>query len=141
VNDETTGTGKDRLVVTGLAGLLRGESIEIEVGASAVLGRSRSCDHSMRRSRRFLASPAEEQRRMLADRGFNRVSRRHVRVSFPEPGRIVIEDLSRNGTWLNGSRIETVRLNELPPDGVEILLAGTESLSLSRVTTNGRPDG
>lgn len=78
---------------------------------------------------------------MLADRGFNRVSRRHVRVSFPEPGRIVIEDLSRNGTWLNGSRIETVRLNELPPDGVEILLAGTESLSLSRVTTNGRPDG
>ncbi len=59
---------------------------------------------------------------MLSDRGFNRVSRRHARVSYPERGRIEIEDMSRNGTFVNGSRIQRMRLAELSGEGVEILL-------------------
>jgi pSer/pThr/pTyr-binding forkhead associated (FHA) protein len=119
-----------RLVLEGTDGLLAGHRIRIGRGASVVVGRSRACQLSTRRSRAFLTAPEEEQIRILSDRRFLKVSRRHVEISHLEDGRIEIRDLSKNGTFVNGNRINRVLLKELG-DGLEIRLAESEILNLT----------
>ena len=69
----------DRLQLTGTEGMLRNDSMVIRLGETVVVGRSRSCDFSTRRSKRFLSASEEEQKRILDERSFNKVSRHHAR--------------------------------------------------------------
>lgn len=134
----TNGAGAfDRLQLTGTEGLLRNDSLVIRLGETVTVGRSRSCDFSMRRSKRFLAAPAEEQHRILDDRGFNKVSRQHARISFLARGQVEICDLSRNGTFIDDVRvIDKKLLRDLDGLGVEIRLADSERMRLRPVLTS-----
>ncbi len=122
-----------RLDLVGVDGLLAGEVVRIELGRSIVVGRSRKCDVSTRRSRTFLRASEEEQRAILASRSFLRVSRRHARITFLDEERVEIWDLSRNGTFVDGKRVDRRLIVVADGRDVEISLAGSERLLLRRV--------
>ena len=124
-------TANDRLRLEGVEGILAGESVPVELGQSVVVGRSRRCDLSARKSRRFRKADEAEQRALLEDRDFNRISRLHARVSYLAHDRVEIWDLSKNGTYVNGRRVDRILLDDLG-DGVEISLGRTEKLLLTR---------
>ncbi|MEN8151570.1 MAG: FHA domain-containing protein [Planctomycetota bacterium] len=128
--------GFDRLQLTGTEGLLRNDTLVIRLGETVTVGRSRSCDFSMRRSKRFLTASEEEQRRILDERSFNKVSRQHARISFLARGQVEICDLSRNGTFLDDVRVlDRKLLQDLDGLGVEIRLADTERMRLRPMMT------
>jgi pSer/pThr/pTyr-binding forkhead associated (FHA) protein len=124
--------GRDGLVLHGETGMLAGEQVLVPLGGSVVVGRSRSCDLSTRKSRAFRQASEAEQRVILAARDFLRVSRRHVRITWRSKTQVEIRDLSRNGTWVNGVRIDRLMLPPPAEDPVEIRLANTETLRLRR---------
>ena len=121
------------LDLVGTAGLLKGHRLRIPLGESVVVGRSRSCDMSTRRSRPFLRATEEVQRRILADRDFLMVSRRHVQVTFLAPDRIEIRDLSKNGTFVDDRRVDRAILSDIEGKGVEIRLSRSETFRLRPV--------
>ncbi|MCU0725009.1 MAG: FHA domain-containing protein [Planctomycetes bacterium] len=100
------------------------------LGQSIVVGRSRSCDVSTRKSKRFRKASEEEQRAILAARSFLRVSRQHVKITWISRETVEIEDLSRNGTFVDGGRVDRLNLPLPGPDGVEIRLAEVEKFRL-----------
>ena len=80
----------------GTAGMADGEAYVLADGIEVVIGRSRSCPVSLRRSANYLrASPAVRDN----DHDFNTVSRRHLRI-FVAAGKADLEDLSSNGTFV-----------------------------------------
>jgi pSer/pThr/pTyr-binding forkhead associated (FHA) protein len=129
----------DRLQLTGTEGMLRNDSIIIRLGETVVVGRSRSCDFSTRRSKRFQTANEEEQRRILDERSFNKVSRHHARISFLAKGQVEVADLSRNGTFIDDERILDRRLlRGLDKLGVELRLAESERMRLRPLLTNAQ---
>jgi pSer/pThr/pTyr-binding forkhead associated (FHA) protein len=88
-------------VLIGTAGIVQGESFVLAPGVAVVIGRSRSCDISLRRTAGYLKAPSDSRD---VDHDFNTVSRRHARVEV-SPGRARIEDLSTNGTFVNGDHL------------------------------------
>ncbi len=128
-----------RLELIGTDGLLKGHRIIVPLGESVVVGRSRGCDFSTRRSRAFHRASEETQRRILADRSFLMVSRRHMQVTFHSEDRIEIRDLSKNGTFVDDRRIDRLLLDGLTDGGltdggVEIRLSRSETFSLKLAT-------
>lgn len=126
-----TNGGKAWLSLEGMEGMLAGQKFGIEMGRSVVVGRSRKCEISTRRSRRFKEASEAQQRRILKTPSFLKVSRRHVRISHLAPGRVEVWDLSKNGTFIDGRRVDRVMLEGLDASGVELRLASTERLRLS----------
>lgn len=124
------------LSLSGVDGLLRYDRIDIPLGRSVIVGRSRRSDLSLRRSKQFRTADEKDQRKILADRAFLKVSRRHVRISYLAEGHIEIWNLSKNGTWVDEKRVDRILLTELPEDGVTIRLAESETL---RLTAAARP--
>lgn len=88
-------------VLIGTAGIVQGESFMLSPGVAVVIGRSRSCDISLRRTAGYMKAVPETRD---TDHDFNTVSRRHARVEF-SAGKVRIEDLSTNGTFVNGDHL------------------------------------
>ncbi len=88
-------------VLIGTAGIVQGESFMLSPGVAVVIGRSRSCDISLRRTAGYMKAVPETRD---TDHDFNTVSRRHARVEFSS-GKVRIEDLSTNGTFVNGDHL------------------------------------
>lgn len=88
-------------VLIGTAGIVQGESFMLSPGVAVVIGRSRSCDISLRRTAGYMKAVPETRD---TDHDFNTVSRRHARVEFTS-GKVRIEDLSTNGTFVNGDHL------------------------------------
>ena len=99
--------------VRGLEGIFEGRERKVRLGETIFVGRSRECELHPRAA----GNGRESAKRM---------SRRHLRVSFCNPEHVEIEDLSRNGTFLNGKRIDRVVLRNLEKEPAVLdLLAGT----------------
>jgi len=113
-------------VLIGASGLIAGEPYLLPDGANVTIGRSRSCDISLQRARRYLAVP-EIERPFLAD--FNAVSRPHVRLEI-NAGKARLENLSTAGTFLNDQRFEGVLEIELSTTPANLRLSGNESFNL-----------
>ena len=88
-------------VLIGTAGIVQGESFVLATGVAVVIGRSRSCDISLRRTTGYLKAPSDSRD---IDHDFNTVSRRHARVEVGA-AKARIEDLSTNGTFVNGDHL------------------------------------
>ena len=97
----------------GSAGMADGEVYVLADGIEVVIGRSRSCPISLRRTANYLrASPTARDN----DHDFNTVSRRHVRVLVTGT-KVDLEDLSSNGTFVGSETLSgrmTVDLSEGP---------------------------
>jgi pSer/pThr/pTyr-binding forkhead associated (FHA) protein len=114
------------LKLSGIAGFIKGESFTLKPGSITVIGRSRSCDISLREIKHGHDDPegAKEDH-------YKTVSRQHVRVSFKGEGEVVIDDLSHNGTFLDGSRISgSVTVSDLAKKSHELRLGTNETFKL-----------
>lgn len=116
------------LKLTGIAGYIQGQTFVLKPGSITVIGRSRSCDISLRELRRSgdegaVEGPKEDH--------YKTVSRQHVRISFKGEGEIQIEDLSHNGSFLDGSKVQgSVTLSDLARKPHELRLGTNECFKL-----------
>ena len=65
------------------------------------------------------------------EKHFRTVSRKHVRVAYISPDRVEIEDLSANGTFLDGKRVEgSTLITNIMEKPHELKLGTTETFCL-----------
>ena len=115
-------------VLAGVDGIIAGEEFPLEYGRSLVVGRSRSCDISLRRCQNWLDLDEDERE---DEKDFKTVSRKHCRVSFYNANSIEIEDLSSNGTFVDGKRVDRILIRDVKEQDHEILLGTRERFRLT----------
>ncbi|MFW5844744.1 MAG: FHA domain-containing protein [Planctomycetota bacterium] len=86
------------IALVGVAGWVAGECYTLRPQDEVIIGRSRSCDISLRRCRTYLSKSRYDRDN---DHDFNTVSRRHLQVSIIDERYIRLEDLSTNGTYVD----------------------------------------
>jgi len=107
-----------RVVVEGRGTWFDGLRAVLEPGKIVVVGRSRSCDVSIRKSQHFRHQPGKDE--ILRSAEFNRVSRIHCELSLVGPRRVEVRDLSSNGTWVHGARVKGAVVVDLSGGPVEV---------------------
>lgn len=117
----------DGPMLVGVDGFVRGEEYALQYGATVILGRSRSCGISLRRCKAWLALDPEKRN---AEKDFQTVSRKHCRVSYYDAVGIEVEDLSSNGTFVNGERTVRIVIRDLRERSYELLLGTRERFRL-----------
>lgn len=119
-------------VLIGTSGFVVGECYVLDDGLDIVVGRSRSCDISLRKAAAYLQAPAQARD---DDHDFNTVSRRHIRVQVK--GDILsISDLSTNGSFINDEPINQKRDLDLNEGSYSVRLGTRESFRLTRLPKN-----
>jgi hypothetical protein len=89
-----------------------GQDLKLSLGESVFLGRSRHCQWSLKRTPSFLTASQEEKERRRTDLGWRSVSRRHCRVSYVSTDQVEIENLSPNGTLVDGHLVDRIVLTD-----------------------------
>lgn len=113
-------------VLLGTAGMVDGETYLLDRGVDVVIGRSRSCDISLRRCGIYLKTPPAQRDN---DHDFNTVSRRHLRIQVAD-GTASLQDLSTNGTFCNGEPMREPLKVDLGGGSCTIRLGTRESFQL-----------
>ena len=98
--------------VRGLGDLAQGQQVKISLGESIVVGRSRHCEWSLRRAPTYLKSDAGARNEIRHDLRYNSVSRKHARISYVAPDMVEIENLSGNGTLVDGKLVHKIVLTD-----------------------------
>jgi pSer/pThr/pTyr-binding forkhead associated (FHA) protein len=120
---------KQHLKLTGIAGYIKGEGFSLKPGSITVIGRSRSCDISLRELKQTQGDTGAIEG--SKEDHYKTVSRQHVRISFKGEDEVVIEDLSHNGSYLDGVRINaSARLSDLRKHSHELRLGTNETFKL-----------
>lgn len=103
----------------GISGLFRGEAALCRLGQTVVVGRSRACELSVARSAECLRLGREALDRHPS---YRKISRRHIRITLLSPDHLEVEDLSTNGTVVDGFRIDRRLITDFRSrkDGVAI---------------------
>jgi len=114
-------------VLIGTAGMVEGECFVLGEGVDLTIGRSRSCDVSLRKTSAYLKTPAQVRDN---DHDFNTVSRRHLRLHVKD-GTAALQDLSSNGTFCNGEQVVLPRKLDLRAGACSIRLGTRESFDLA----------
>ncbi len=113
-------------VLLGTAGLVDGECFLLDRGMDIVVGRSRSCDVSLRRTAAYLKTPPNQRDN---DHDFNTVSRRHLKITIAD-SMASIQDLSTNGTFFNGEPMREPQKVDLATGPCTVRLGTRESFQL-----------
>lgn len=100
------------LSVRGLGELAEGQQVKLSLGESIILGRSRHCDWSLRRAPMYLKSDKNGRDVIRHDLRYNSVSRKHTRVTYLAPDMVEIENLSGNGTLVDGKLVDKIVLTD-----------------------------
>jgi pSer/pThr/pTyr-binding forkhead associated (FHA) protein len=114
-------------VLVGIDGFVRGEEIPLQYGKTIIIGRSRGCDVSLRRCPRWRELESEEKDKQT---DFKTVSRKHLRVTFYNANGIELEDLSSNGTFVDGKRIARILISDIKERDHDVLLGTRERFKL-----------
>ncbi len=120
-----------RVVVCGIKGFLEGEERILEIGDVLVIGRSRRVGLSTRVSARL--RERDDRAEVVRSNPFCSVSRQHVRIHFRDEDLVEITDLSANGTFLDGDRIDTVAVTDLHERRRILSLGSQERLFLEMI--------
>ncbi len=112
----------------GIEGHVKGEEVKLEYGRTIVVGRSRSCDFSLRRIKAWQEKGAEEREK---DRSFKTVSGRHFEITMYNLGSIEIVNLSPNGTYVDGKRIDKMIVEDVSENSHEIKIGLGEKFELA----------
>ncbi|MGE0434970.1 MAG: FHA domain-containing protein [Planctomycetota bacterium] len=109
----------------GIAGFVEGDEHTLKPGEKLTIGRSRSCDISLRNSPKYLKiDPLQTQ----VDENFKTVSRTHVELEFKAADALQIVDHSSNGTFVDGKRLTgSCILSNLPTKSHELKLGTNEA--------------
>ena len=114
-------------VLIGTAGMVEGECFVLGEAVEVIIGRSRSCDVSLRKTPAYLKTPSQVRDN---DHDFNTVSRRHVRLQI-NGGLASIQDLSSNGTYCNGEQLVQPRKIDLRAGACSLRLGTRETFDLA----------
>jgi pSer/pThr/pTyr-binding forkhead associated (FHA) protein len=115
------------ILLKGTQGLIEGETFRLECGHMCVVGRSRECDFSLRRSMKYLVLTPDERNQ---EEHFNTVSRKHCNISYHPDNSLEIEDFSRHGTFVNGKRIHRVILSDFQRKSYQVIIGTHEEFAL-----------
>ncbi|MCA8939276.1 MAG: FHA domain-containing protein, partial [Planctomycetes bacterium] len=111
----------------GIAGLVKEAQFSVGLGESVVVGRSSECNICLQDVPHAKAIEDNEQ----LEKHFRTVSRKHMRLTYHANDNIEIEDLSSNGLFLDGKRIEgKTTISDLVRRPYELKLGTTETFSL-----------
>ncbi len=110
-------------VLTCAGGLGDGEFFVLGDRADVVIGRSRTCDISFQRFRKFLALP--EMERKQRDDFNSAVSRRHLRIII-SGSKVTAENLSSAGSFCNEVRFDSTREHDLKDGPLQLRLGQAE---------------
>jgi len=112
--EESGGAAPEHWVgLRGVGELAAGQQLKIGVGETILIGRSRHCDWSLRRTPRFLKSDKAARKAIKADTLYSSVSRKHTRISYLAPDMLQIENLSGNGTLVDGRAVDKLVLSDI----------------------------
>lgn len=100
-------------LLRGLGVLADGQTLRIAEGQSVVVGRSRWCDWSLKRSPAYLKARGTARRQVQRSLVYASVSRRHVRVTLHARDRVEVENLSVNGTFVDEERVDRLILDDV----------------------------
>ncbi len=101
------------VLLRGTGDLADGQTLRIAEGQSVVVGRSRWCDWSLKRSPAYLKARGGARLDVQRSVMYASVSRRHVRITFHAKDRVEVENLSGNGTLVDGEAVERVVLDDV----------------------------
>jgi hypothetical protein len=96
-----------RAAVAGRSGLFKGEQSYLHVGQCLVVGRSRTCDFSVAKAAECLRLTKEA---LEQHSSYRRISRKHFRLCLLSADILEVEDLSTNGTVVNGHLVHRVQI-------------------------------
>ena len=121
-------TGSKVPTLIGIEGLVKGEVYPLDSGNEIIVGRSRSCDISLRKLESYRSMAAEDRDK---DHDFNTVSRSHIRIQVLKENMVRFEDISTNGTYWNDQLVtEPVDVNLNETEDTIIRLGARESFRL-----------
>lgn len=92
------------LKLVGTDGLCKSAEFFIKQGDSAFVGRSQSCQISLGKLARF--KELDEEKDKVALTKFRTVDGQHLKIYFKSPDHIMLEDMSDNGTFLDGEKVQ-----------------------------------
>jgi len=101
------------LVLEGRAGIAAGERVKVSLGETVTVGRSRTCQFSLKKTPRYLNDRDGERASIRGSLGYRSVSRRHCRVAYLAPDLVEVVNLSRNGTFVDGHRVDRIVLDDI----------------------------
>lgn len=110
------------LLLKGLPGLLAGETFKLNLGESVVVGRSKTCPFSLKKTAVYLRDRDGEREKIRSSLAFRSVSRRHVRLSYVAPDVVEVINLSPNGTFVDGHRVDKMALEDVRSNPHDIRL-------------------
>jgi pSer/pThr/pTyr-binding forkhead associated (FHA) protein len=113
---------RHHLLLVGQGGLVEGERVKVSLGESVVLGRSRLCDLSLKKSLRYLECDGADRRALRERLSFRAVSRRHCCITYLAPDLVEVVNLSPNGTFVDGHRVDPLVLRDARSRSHEIRL-------------------
>jgi len=132
-DDAVNGYDTEQYVsLRGLGDLASGQQVKVNLGETITVGRSRHCDWSLRRAPSYLKSNGDGRDVIRHDLRYNSVSRKHAHIRYVAPDMVEIENLSGNGTLVDGKLVDKIVLTDcreqthriqLGPKGVILELA------------------
>lgn len=121
------------LTLEGQGPLGEGLNLQVRLGESVLLGRSRHCQWSLKTTPTWLRSQADAREKIRRTLGWKATSRRHCRVTYLAPDLVEVFNLSSNGTLVDGHRVDRLVLTDGGEADHEIRLGlNGESLILRR---------
>lgn len=129
--EEVPYDGRFLLALRGTGEFGEGSHLPIRLGQTVVVGRSRHCDWSLKRTPAWLRSPDGERDEVRQSMPWRTTSRRHCRIAYIAPDLVDVENLSANGTIVDGHRVDRIVLTDcrqrahtirLGPQGVTLEL-------------------
>jgi pSer/pThr/pTyr-binding forkhead associated (FHA) protein len=111
---------------------IEGETVRVTLGETVTCGRSRRCHWSLKRTVPYLENRNGARERLEESLAFRSVSRRHCRIAFLALDMVEVENLSSNGTLVDGRPVDRLVLLDcrtrahtlqLGPEGLLLELA------------------
>ena len=118
------------LQLKGLGDLAEGELLKLCLGESVVCGRSRHCDWSLKRSPGYLKHEDGERKSIRQTLAWRSTCRRHCRITYIAPDMVDVENLSSNGTLVDGHQVDRLVLTDCRDRAHEITL-GPHGITLA----------
>ncbi|GMV79860.1 MAG: hypothetical protein AMXMBFR7_10440 [Planctomycetota bacterium] len=113
--------------LVGTSGHFTGEVFPLEYGKTIAVGRSRTADFSLRRTQKYRDQKPEDRE---SDADAKTVSAKHFEITMYNLGSIEIRNLSSNGTFVDGKRIDTLIVDDVAKKSHEIRFGKDEVLKL-----------
>ncbi len=111
--DDLNGYDSEQYVsVRGLGDLATGQQVKVSLGETITVGRSRHCDWSLRRAPSYLKSDDGGRDVIRHDLRYNSVSRKHAHISYVAPDMVEVQNLSGNGTLVDGKLVDKIMLTD-----------------------------